>query len=283
MNFSFFTLGGRRFWADVFIYKKWRIQQSVFSQHCRLLDPWDIRRASGSLNDCKHAFEKYAKIFQIPLPKEKAIIFIHGLVGNKNQFSKMAKAFESAGYESVCINYPSTRKNMEDITNQFDAVLNNLINTKEIFFITDGIGGLILQRVFASSASWKKRLNIRKIIQINSPNRGYKLWEKLSDNRFALFFFGPLLRNFNKKPSNLWKKVPESVDFAIIRTENRFFAFLESIFPTSWKFIFPQIGDSFLAGTKNLLSIKTWRTNPLNDVKTIRACRNFIEKNKLSF
>ena len=44
-NINFPTMGGLVFWNDVFSYEGWRIQQNGITQHYRILDPDDIRRA----------------------------------------------------------------------------------------------------------------------------------------------------------------------------------------------------------------------------------------------
>ena len=59
MKFNFFTFGGSVFWEDVFFYQKWRIQRNCCTKKYRLLDSWDIRRASGTFEDCQKAFIKY--------------------------------------------------------------------------------------------------------------------------------------------------------------------------------------------------------------------------------
>ena len=46
-NLPFPTMGGRQLWADVNWYAGWRVQQNVWTGHCRLLDPENRRRAWG--------------------------------------------------------------------------------------------------------------------------------------------------------------------------------------------------------------------------------------------
>lgn len=44
-NINFPTMGGLVFWNDIFSYRGWRIQQNSITQHMRVLDPEDTRRA----------------------------------------------------------------------------------------------------------------------------------------------------------------------------------------------------------------------------------------------
>ena len=44
-NINFPTLGGAFFWNDIVECEGWRIQQNTITQHMRILDPEDVRRA----------------------------------------------------------------------------------------------------------------------------------------------------------------------------------------------------------------------------------------------
>ena len=60
------TLGGRQFWADCQFFRGWRIQKHVYSGHYRLLDPSDIRRAWGTLEECRQALALEKETRQLP-------------------------------------------------------------------------------------------------------------------------------------------------------------------------------------------------------------------------
>lgn len=280
MSFTFFTLGGRQFWEDMFICKKWRIQRNLFTKNYRLLDNWDIRRATGTFDECLQCFEKAIKIFQLSSPKNKAMVFIHGLCGNKNQFNKITGIYESLGYEIVAVNYPSTRKKCDNLMMQFDFLLNSLEGITEISFITLGSGGLLLRKLLTSTARWRKKLKINKIIMINPPNRGCRLWEKLANYKCCRFVFGPILGDFESHTIAAWPQIPESIDFGIINASNKIINLIKKLLPQRWAVYFPQIGDSFLPGNRDMCFIKTWHFNPLYEKSVIQKCKNFFVKDK---
>lgn len=58
-NIAFPTMGGKVFWNDIAQYQGWRIQQNIFTEHCRILDENNIRRAWGSKEEMVEEFEKY--------------------------------------------------------------------------------------------------------------------------------------------------------------------------------------------------------------------------------
>ena len=76
MNIDFYTFGGSFFWEDVFFYQKWRIQRHCFTKRYRLLDSWDIRRASGTFEKCQKAFIKYMDCYEITKQNSHMVIWI---------------------------------------------------------------------------------------------------------------------------------------------------------------------------------------------------------------
>lgn len=50
------TMGGEVWWNDLAEYNGWRLQQNTLTQHARILDPDDVRRAWGSVSAMKQQF-----------------------------------------------------------------------------------------------------------------------------------------------------------------------------------------------------------------------------------
>ena len=59
-NINFPTLGGVYFWNDICSVKGWRLQQNTLTQHYRILDPNNIRRAYGGLTAMEKLFNRIA-------------------------------------------------------------------------------------------------------------------------------------------------------------------------------------------------------------------------------
>ena len=280
MTFTFFTFGGCQLWEDVFFSSKWRIQRNCLTKHYRLLDNWNIRRASGTYEECSRAFNRYAKVFQLPLHKSRAVIMLHGLTGYKEQFNKIAQMCEAQNMTAISLNYPSTRKSMKSHVRQLSFFMDNLKNVNEVCFITKGIGGLIIRKLLSTDGKWKKRIKISKVIQINPINQGYALWECFSQSKFITFLFGELLSYGKKENAKKIPTFPSSIEFGIINTNNRLWNAIRSILPKKLdKFLF-KMSDSFLPNASDIKYIQTWRINQLNSKKLILFCKNFLRCGK---
>lgn len=61
-NVNFPTMGGILFWNDIANVNGWRMQQNTITQHIRILDPQDVRRAWGGMEAMERIFERIANI-----------------------------------------------------------------------------------------------------------------------------------------------------------------------------------------------------------------------------
>jgi len=278
MSFAFFTLGVMQFWSDVFFYQKWRIQCNFFTKKCRLLDNWDVCRHRGSFEDCKKAFLHYAEVYQMPKQKGHLVVLLHGLGGTKNSFRKMCKQLEELNYPTAAINYPSTRAKLKIHASQVDILLDNLNDISEISFITNGAGGLVVRETLSSDAKWMKKIKVKRIVQINPPNRWNRLGDKLG--KFVIFrwIFGPMLAQYDAEALAKLPKFPKNVEFGILCTHNSFFDRIMDFMPKALQNLVPKKEDAFLAGAKDAVNIKVFSPCPCTDKKTINASITFLKK-----
>ncbi|MBQ8464534.1 MAG: hypothetical protein IJ545_00830 [Alphaproteobacteria bacterium] len=204
--FEFFTMGGSQRWEDVFFYQKWRIQRNYKTKQYRLLDNWDIRRAEGSFDDCYKHFLTAIEIHQLSRQHGHMVIMLHGLADSKNIFKPLWREVIKYGFMVAAINYPSTYKRIDSHVRQLDFFLNHLEDVREISFITSGCGALILRKLLYFDADWKKKIKLRKIIEINPPSKGSKFWAKVSRSKWLKKLFGPILADIT--PTGV-QRIPE--------------------------------------------------------------------------
>lgn len=60
-NIPTVTMGGKTFWNELAECKGWRLQKNMITQHCRILDPQNIRRAWGGDDAMERLFQKLNK------------------------------------------------------------------------------------------------------------------------------------------------------------------------------------------------------------------------------
>lgn len=276
MSFNFYTLGGSQFWEDVFYYQKWRIQRNYKTKKYRLLDNWDIRRAEGSFNNCRRAFLRYIEAFQLARQKGHMVIMLHGLADSKNIFKPLWREVIKNGSLAAAINYPSTRKRIDGHIRQLDFFMNHLEDVSEVSFVTKGIGGLILNKMLTLDSPWRHRIKIRKIVEINPPEKSYRLFEFLGRFRFFKWLLGPILLDL--KPKNI-EKIPSLGKLNHVGII-RYFSIVDRL--VGW--LPAQVANFFNvsktkpADVKNFVSLEGNTLNPFKNERVVIKCTKFLTK-----
>lgn len=175
------TLGSRQFWGDEFVFAGWRIQQNVFTGHHRLLDPTDSRHAWGSYEACRVAFEEQRFKRRLTRASDHVVVLVHGLGRSRASFRKLAAALRKDGYEVVGVNYPSTRKKIEDHAAQIARVLGRIEGMKRVSFVTHSMGALVVRELLARPSPWRAAAKVGRLVMLAPPNRGSVLADKLKD------------------------------------------------------------------------------------------------------
>lgn len=277
MSFNFFTFGGSQFWEDVFFYQKWRIQRHYRSKRYRLLDNWDIQRASGSFEDCRKAFVKFIEVYEIPRQKGELVILLHGLGETKTIFRPLWKALIEKGYNVAAINYPSSRKPMRFHIRQLEFFLTHCEDISKVSFITKGEGCLLLRMLLSRTYGWQENFQIDKIINVNPINAGSDLFDLLS--RIGLFnwIFGPMLKEGTRKQAQSISRLPEDCNLGLIFCQTWRDKLLNPII-NRYKGIPIKSEAKETDFSKQILHIKNSHYNIFKNRELIAACLNFLKK-----
>ena len=277
MKFDFFTFGGSQLWEDIFFYQKWRIQRHFETKKCRLLDPWDIQRQSGTFDECSKAFYKYIEIYELPRQKGHMIVMIHGLFDSKNIFKPLWRAALANKFCAAAVNYPSSQKSLDAHVSQFEMFLNNLVDINEVSFVTKGVGALILRELLnRQNMEWRKKIKINRIVEIAPPNQGSKLFAKLCNFKLANLVFGPMLKDATPKKVAYLPDINKSIEIGIISCGTPIINLIE-LLPSDYKNKLYAENESFIEDAKDFIKIKNWHFNPLKNKEIINNTIAFIK------
>ncbi len=277
MNFTFFTFGGSQLWEDVFFYQKWRIQRHYRSKKYRLLDDWDIQRASGGFEDCRKAFVKFIETYEIPRQKGELIILLHGLGETKKIFRPLWQRLIKEGYNVAAINYPSTKKPLKSIIKQLEFFLNHCEDVTKVSFVTKGISCLILRKLISSTYGWQEKFRLNKVININPANNGSDWLELLSRLKIFNYTFGPLLKEMTPRYAKSVSMLPPEVKLGLIFCDTWINLTTKPILEKFKGVIFKseRLEKDF---SDKFIQINNHKLNIFNNPKTIEACLNFLSK-----
>ena len=211
MAFPFFTCGGWFYWIDRYSYSGWRIQESMWTHRCRLLDPFNIRRASGSFDLCYDTLIYFWRAWEAEPPVKKAAVFIHDLFQRPSSFEKMAYHLQKS-FEPIIFSYPMFRFSLEKSAMALNALLDSREDLQQINFIAYGMGGLILRRAVMMNPLWLQKAGRSVFIAV--PTNGYSWAQKWKDKKWYSFLLGQAGKNI--LPETV-KELPQmSGEFGVI-------------------------------------------------------------------
>lgn len=170
------TLGGKQFWGDVYLFGGWRIQRNVFTQHCRLLDANDVRRAWGTQEHCEATLANARTEGRAKLHSKKLCLLIHGYLRAKDSFASMQRALEAAGFEVYAVNYPSAQYRLEALSDDTAALLTRVsADFDQVNIVTHSMGGIIARRITSESPL----KGGGRLVMLAPPNQGARMADLL--------------------------------------------------------------------------------------------------------
>lgn len=216
LNLELKTLGGRQFWGDVACFRGWRIQQNVLTGHYRLLDPHDVRKAWGTLEDCQAKLEKIKGDQQLPPMHGTAVVLIHGIIRSSKSFAALQKQLEAEGNLVVGFDYPSTQVTIDQSADYLTRTLASLEGIERIDFVVHSMGGLLV-RYYLQHAGEQADPRIRRIVMMGVPNQGARMANVMQKNLLYRWIFGPAGQQLVEDPEGFIANLPvPQCEFAII-------------------------------------------------------------------
>lgn len=280
MKFMFFTFGKNLFWEDVYNYQDWIIQHNVRSTHYRLLDPHNIRRDSGTFDQCKASLLKYIKAFELNKPYDDTIIILHGFGRTKDSVKHIKNKLKELQANVISINYASLRRGIAFHANMISQLLNNLETQGDIYIVNVGASCLITRKLLNNSANYRN-YNIQRILDINPLNSGSDLAELLAQNGFFNFFLGPMLADISTPKASSIAHIPQEIEHGIIFIPSKFTTFFKKIFSRfeSFPTRTPASEESY---SNNLQKINVASLFPLKNSTLLEYCKSFIKTGSFS-
>jgi pimeloyl-ACP methyl ester carboxylesterase len=184
------TLGGLQFWGDELFFRDWRIQRHAVDGHCRLLDPANVRRASGTFDQCLAELEKVKRKRSIPPMKGSAVLVLHGLGRTRGAMASLCRYLaEQGGYSVVNIQYPGTRQSIAASAGQLASIIRHLDGIDQVDLVGHSLGNLVVRHYLADQSGERPGRGpdprLHRMVMLGPPNHGASMATLLADN--ALF------------------------------------------------------------------------------------------------
>lgn len=213
MTVPFFTYGGMFYWFDRHNYAGWRIQENIWSHRCRLLDPFNIRRANGTFEVCYEMMAYFLKAWEAEPLKKEGVVFIHGLFQTTTSFDQMKRVIRGDGYETISFSYPQLRFDLMKSAKALNAMLSRRKDLNKIHFIAHGVGGLVLRLAISLNPDWLPEIGRSLLISV--PNHGFIWAHKYQEKWLYQRILGTMGTNIT--PDFIADNIPPMMgEFAVI-------------------------------------------------------------------
>ncbi len=176
------TLGGVQFWTDRRVTTGgWRLQRHAWTGHYRVVDSNNVRRASGSRNEC------LARLPNEPATAAEAVLLLHGLSRTRRAMGPLATALRAAGFDTYTLGYASTRASVASHARALGDVIGGLPPYRRVHAVAHSLGNLVIRRHFLRERAGR---TWGRMVMLAPPNCGSILARRLNERRVA----GPVLR-----------------------------------------------------------------------------------------
>jgi pimeloyl-ACP methyl ester carboxylesterase len=279
-NLAMPTLGGRQFWGDLAHFRGWRIQENVYTHHCRLIDPNDVRHAWGTHEQCLTTLQRLKTERQLQPLSGKAVILIHGIIRSSKAMTRMEEELARAGYLVLSFDYPSTRVPIQTSAAYLAKVVQALEGVEQIDFVVHSMGGLLVRSYLQQTADAPDP-RLHRLVMLGTPNRGSPLANISQDNLLFRTVFGPAGQQLIEATDGLIASLPTPhLEFAVIAggrgTEEGF----NPLIPGDDDGVVP-VQSALLPGAADSLRVPVWHSFLPSDPAVIAATRRFLEAGAL--
>ncbi|MDO8290512.1 MAG: hypothetical protein Q7T44_14960 [Parvibaculum sp.] len=174
-NIAFPTMGGQEFWTDYAIRDGARVQCHAITDHCRLLDDDDLRRAWGARDEVMAELNAGYPTSLALAADRPVVVLVHGLFGHDGSFRSLKKALKADGTKVFEFSYASALLPFDAQAAALRDYVASLGPVNGIVFVTHSMGGLVVEQMLASETEREDRPTITGIVNLGAPLTGSSL------------------------------------------------------------------------------------------------------------
>jgi hypothetical protein len=199
---------GTQLWADMRWRDGWRVQRRWSGDLARVVDPAGRRVYRGRPAECERFLARSA-----PEPTQAAhlVVLLHGLGRTRRSLAGLDEALRGAGFTTARLDYPSTRRTIEEHASVVAELLDHLPTPDSLSFVGHSLGALITRQLFGYDRPW--RASAARVAMLAPPNQGASLAASLDKAGVLRTVLGP---SFGQIADGVAARLPiPSAPFAI--------------------------------------------------------------------
>ncbi len=203
-NLATKTAGGTQFWTDHVWREGYRIQQNSLTNHWRLVDAGDVRRAWGTRSQCEEALRlaKPPQVNRDPSPGQETksgdkhvIVLLHGLMRTHHSMKPLEEALHAKNHDLVIrFSYASTRRSISDHAAALREVIEQLPDDTRFSFVGHSMGNIVVRHLIGdlqrSGDPHQILERCDSMVMLGPPNQGALIARRLAPTGVFEFVTG---------------------------------------------------------------------------------------------
>lgn len=282
LNIPLPTMGGQQLWTDHRWAAGWRVQHNVWTDHWRVLDDSDVRRAWGSRQACLAKLGEHQAQSQSP-PAEAVVILLHGLMRTNDSMQPLAKAFQTDGnWQPISISYASTRDTIEHHAWALRELVDNLPGKPRIAFVGHSLGNIVVRRALGL---WNEEDHqgvlprVDRVVMLGPPNQGSSLARQLA----GLGLFEAITGASGQELGRVWddlqsKLATPKCPFCIVAGELPENVWLKNPLLDGKGDFVVTVEETKLEGASKTIVLPVLHSYLMSDPRAIQATLEFVEQ-----
>ncbi len=282
LNIPLPTMGGQQLWTDHRWSHGWRVQHNAWTDHWRVLDNSDVRRAWGSRQACIEKLEEHAAKAQ-GTPAKNVVVLLHGLMRSRDSMQTMAKAFEQTGHwQAITFGYASTQDSIEHHAEALREFVDNLPGKPRVAFVGHSLGNIVLRRTIAL---WNNQDpaqvlgRMHRVVMLGPPNQGSSLARQLS----GLGVFETITGTSGQELGVVWQELQSKLatpacPFCIVAGELPDSPILKNPLLEGKGDLIVSVEETRLPGAAQTVIVPVVHSTLMTDPDVIRASMEFIDR-----
>lgn len=122
-------------------------------------------------------------------PADHLVVMLHGLGRTRRSLARMDRALTDAGFTTVRLDYPSTRRPIEGHAAGVAKLLDEMPTPRKLSFVSHSLGGLVIRQLCTYDAPWRQSMS--RVVMLAPPNHGASLASMLDRGGFIRGILGP--------------------------------------------------------------------------------------------
>ncbi len=117
------------------------------------------------------------------------VIILHGILRTNRSMKKLSSLLEKNGYQTLNLNYPSTKQTIEEIAQHLHPQIHEFATktSGKIHFVGYSMGGLVI-RAYLNRFSVER---LGRIVMLATPNNGSEIADLVKNRWFFHKIYGP--------------------------------------------------------------------------------------------